>query len=218
MQNNKNQVMRTVAILLAIIGLMLGLVVSHYMHRTSKMDSTRFHGTWLDEPREVAAFDLIGTEGPFNHANLQHRWTMMFFGFTTCQSICPTTMVELAKMTQLLEKQGVTPLPQVVLVSLDPERDTGKKLHQYVTAFHPQFLGARGENLEAVKAMANEMGVAYTKVALPGDKDKQHYNIEHTGTLMLFNPEGKLCAFFTMPHHAKLLAKDYLLAISSDRS
>ncbi len=213
MQRKKNRAMHTVAISLAVIGLMLGLAVSHYMHRSSKIDNARFHGTWLDEPREVASFELIGTEGPFNNASLQHRWTMMFFGFTTCPSICPTTMVELAKMTQLLEKQGVKPLPQVVLVSLDPERDTVKKLHQYVTAFHPQFLGARGESLEAVKAMANEMGVAYTKVTVPGDKDKQHYNIEHTGTVMLFNPEGKLSAFFTMPHHAKLLAKDYRLAI-----
>lgn len=217
MQSEKKRVMQTVVIVLAMMGLILGLLVSQYMHRTAKMDSSRFHGTWLDEPREVAAFNLVGAQGPFSNASLQGRWTMMFFGFTTCPSICPTTMVELAKMTEILEKEGVKPLPQVILVSLDPERDTVKKLHQYVTAFHPQFLGARGENVEAVKSMANEVGVAYTKVALPDDQDKQHYNIEHTGTIMLFNPEGKLNAFFTMPHRAKLLAKDYQLAISADR-
>lgn len=217
MQNNKKRVAQTVVIIIAIMALMSGLLVSQYLHRASKMDSSRFHGTWLGEPREIKAFNLMGTEGAFNNASLQHRWTMMFFGFTTCPSICPTTMAELAKMTDMLEKQGVTPLPQIILVSLDPERDTVKKLHQYVTAFHPQFLGARSDDLEAVKAMANELGVAYTKVSVPGDQDKQHYNIEHTGTIMLFNPEGKLSAFFTMPHHAKLLAKDYQLAISTTR-
>lgn len=217
MQCKKNQVLRTVAVLLAVIGLFTGLAVSHEMHRASKMDSTRFHGTWLDAPREVTAFDLMSTDGVFNHARLQNKWTMIFFGFTTCPSVCPTTMAELARMMRLLEKQGVKPLPQVVMVSLDPERDTLKKLHQYVTAFHPQFLGVRSESQERVKAMANEMGVAYTKVGIPGDKDKQHYNIEHTGTVMLFNPEGQLNAFFTMPHHAKLLAKDYQLAISTDQ-
>lgn len=217
MQRKKNRVIKTAAILLSIMALLLGLFVSQSMHRTSKFDHSRFHGTWLDEPRKMSDFNLTSTQGPFTNAGLQHQWTMMFFGFTTCPSVCPTTMAELAKMTQILEKEGVTPMPRVILVSLDTERDTLEKLQQYVTAFHPTFVGARGENPEAVKTMANEVGVAYTKVALPGDKNPQHYNIEHTGTVMLFNPEGKLSAFFTMPHHAKSLAQDYQLAIAPDR-
>ncbi len=214
MQRKKNRMMTTVVVLLAVVGLSLGLFVSQYVHQPTKVDGSEFHGTWLDKPRDVSAFNLMGTDGAFTNASLEHHWTMMFFGFTTCPSICPTTMVELEKMVHLLEEQGVKPLPQVVLVSLDSKRDTAEKLNQYVTAFNPHFLGARSENEEEVKAMAQEMGVAYTKVNVSGDESNKDYSIEHTGTVMLFNPQGKLCAFFTMPHQATLLAEDYRRAIS----
>lgn len=212
----KNSIMKTVLVSLGIIGLSLGLFVSQYFHRTSTIDMSQFHGTWLDKPREVKAFELMGTDNEvFNNAKLEHQWTMMFFGFTSCSSICPTTMAELGKMIQLLEARGVKLLPQVVLVSLDPERDSLETLKQYVTAFNPNFYGARGESEDSVKAMAEEMGVAYMKVAPVNSVDEKNYNIEHTGTVMLFNPQGKLSAFFTMPHKAQSLADDYQLAAGS---
>jgi protein SCO1 len=199
---------------IAIIALSLGLLVSYQMNRGSKsVDMTSFNGTWLSQARDVSAFDLMGTAGKFNNAQLKDHWTMMFFGFTTCPSICPTTMVELSQMMSLLEHQHVKPLPQVVMVSLDPEHDTVEKLQHYVTAFHPQFLGASGVNEQGVKLFAKELGVAYSKTVTIDSKGRPHDNIEHTGTVMLFNPEGKLAAFFTMPHHARMLAKDYQLAI-----
>jgi protein SCO1/2 len=213
MKSKQNRVMRTVVILLAMVALIFGLFVSQYMHRSAQLDQAQFHGTWLDKSREVSAIELMGTNGPFNNASLEHHWTMMFFGFTTCPTICPTTMAELAKMMGILEKQGVTPLPQVVLVSLDPERDSVDKLQHYVTAFNPHFLGARGANEAVVKSLAEEMGVAYTKIQAPDVANHQTYNIEHTGTVMLFNPKGQLQAFFTMPHQAALLAEDYRLAV-----
>jgi protein SCO1 len=210
-----NRVMGTVVVLLACMGLMLGLFVAQFMHRTHPSDMTHFHGTWLDTPREMSSFNLMGTANtPFNNTSLKHHWTMMFFGFTQCPSICPTTMVELAKMYQLLEHKGVQQLPQVVFVSLDPDRDSLDKLTQYVTAFNPHFYGARSQTEAEVKAMARELGVAYAKVALANQAEKQkNYVIEHTGTVMLFNPEGQLSAFFTMPHKAEELAEDYQLAI-----
>ncbi len=214
MQNKHNRVLITVVLLLAFAGLSMGLFMSQYMSRAPKKAMAEFHGTWLDKPRDVSVFELMGTDGPFNNASLEHHWTMMFFGFTTCPTICPTTMAELSQMVHLLEAQGVKPLPQVVLVSLDPERDTVEKLHQYVTAFNVDFIGARGANEEVVKAVAKEMGIAYVKVHPQGKNDTQHYNIEHTGTVMLLDPTGKLVAFFTMPHQAALLAKDYQLAIA----
>lgn len=213
MLQKKNRIMATVVVLMAIVGLSLGLFVSQYTHRAPKMDQSKFHGAWLDKPRVVSEFDLMGTDkAPFNNASLLHHWTMVFFGFTSCASICPTTMAELSKMMQLLEQQEVTPLPRVVLISLDPERDSKKALKQYVTAFNPHFIGARGASEDAVKTLAQEIGIAYTKVASPGNK--QQYNIDHTGTIMLFNPDGKLCAFFTMPHKSKDLAEDYRLVIN----
>ena len=67
---------------------------------------------------------------------------------------------------------------------------------------------------DAIKAMTHEMGIAYLKVAQKNTDDASHYDIEHTGSILLFNPQGKLVAFFTTPHQAALLAKDYMLLIA----
>jgi protein SCO1/2 len=150
---------------------------------------------------------------PFTNASMKGHWTMVFFGFTNCGSICPTTMAELGKMYHLLEKKSAKNLPQVVMISVDPERDNLDKLSHYVKAFDPHFYGARGDE-SAVNAMTKEMGVAYAKIATPTDANPQNYDIEHTGTVMLFNPNGELSAFFTMPHYASSLAKDYLMLAS----
>jgi len=214
MLNKKNRIGITVSVLLAIVGLIFGLFVSQYVHRTHQIDTSQFHGAWLDKPRELSAFHLMQTdETVFDNQSLLGHWTMVFFGFTTCPSVCPTTMVELSKMFRLLEKNSVMPMPRVILVSLDPETDSLGKLKEYVTAFNPNFLGARGVDDAAVKTMAQEIGIAYTKVY--SSENEQKYTIDHTGTIMLFNPEGNLTAFFTMPHQAKELAKDYQLAVAT---
>lgn len=138
----------------------------------------------------------------------------MFFGFTNCGYLCPTTMAELGKMYRILESQHVKQLPQIVMVSIDPERDDQNKLFNYVTSFHPQFYGARGQE-EAIKNMTHEMGIAYAKILeKEGTGDTKNYDIQHSGAVILFNPQGELNAFFTTPHHADVLAKDYLLLVS----
>lgn len=214
MFKQKNRIYLTVLLLIALISVTFGFFVSQYMHQSPKMDVAKFHGTWLENPREVSSFEFNGTnQKPFNNKSLANHWTMMFFGFTKCPTICPVTMAELGKMYQLLSEKGVNQMPQVVMVSLDPERDSIDVLDKFVKAFNPDFLGAKADSEEGVKVLTQEMGVAFTKVtpSALGD-EKQAYSIEHTGTVMLFNPKGQLCAFFTMPHQASNLAEDYIRA------
>lgn len=214
MSNQKNHIMITVACLLGIAALVLGLFVAQHINLNRSRELSEFHGTILDTPRAVNAFKLMGIDNvPFNNASLQGHWTIVFFGFTNCGSICPTTMAELGKMYRLLEEKGEKKLPQVVMVSVDPSRDNLKKLEHYVKAFDPHFYGARGDE-DSVEEMSNEIGIAYTKIVRQGNEDSSNYDIEHTGTIILFNPKGELSAFFTMPHQAPLLAKDYLLLVS----
>ena len=97
------------------------------------------------------------------------------------------------------------------MVSIDPKRDTLDKLSDYVKSFNPHFYGARGDN-KAVKKMTREMGIAYAKIAL-SPADAQKYDIQHSGAIMLFNPQGELNAFFTTPHQADSLAQDYQLLV-----
>lgn len=215
MTNQKKGIVYTVVGLLAIVALVVGVFVSQYVHFPKKVDPNQFQGTYLQQPRTVQAFDLKGIDHQsFTNESLKGEWTMIFFGFTNCGNICPTSMAELGKMYRLLEAKGVKKLPQVVMISIDPKRDNLKKLGQYVKAFDSHFYGARG-NESAVKAMTRELGVVYSKVAFKeGDPASDHYDIQHSGAIMLFNPKGKLNAFFTMPHHAESLASDYMQLVS----
>ena len=214
MLDRKNRITLTVACLFALAALILGIFISQHVREDHVIDVQQFHGTYLDKPRAVKAFSLTGIDNKsFNNASLLGHWTMMFFGFTNCGHVCPTTMAELGKMYRLIEDKGVKTLPQIVMISVDPERDSLDKLDHYVKAFHPEFYGARGDEASIAK-LSQELGVAYTKMMLKGHDDSQHYDIEHTGTVMLFNPKGELNAFFTMPHQASFLAKDYLLLVS----
>ncbi|KTD05676.1 SCO family protein [Fluoribacter gormanii] len=204
----------TVVVLLALAGLLSGIFVGQHVHFKKKIDVSRFHGTYLENPRQVNQFNLTGIdEKPFDNKSLKGKWTLMFFGFTNCGYVCPTTMAELSKMYRILEEKGVKNLPRVVMISIDPERDNQEKLGHYVTSFHPDFYGARGDE-QSIKLMTREMGIAYAKVIEKGSNDTTNYDIQHSGALMLFNPQGELNAFFTTPHHADLLAKDYMLLVS----
>lgn len=204
----------TVTILLALAALFAGIYVSQHMHFKKKIDVAQFHGTYLENPRTVNQFSLTGIDNkPFENDSLQGQWTLIFFGFTNCGYLCPTTMAELGKMYRILEQKDVKNLPHIVMISIDPERDTLEKLAPYVKAFHSSFYGARGDE-ESIKAMTREMGIAYAKIINTDSSNNQSYDMQHSGAVMLFNPQGELNAFFTTPHHADLLAKDYMLLVS----
>ncbi|WP_133136873.1 SCO family protein [Legionella rowbothamii] len=204
----------TVVILLALAGLFSGIFVGQHMHFKKKIDVANFHGTYLENPRTVNQFSLTGTDQKaFDNASLQGKWTVLFFGFTNCGYICPTTLAELGKMYRILEDKGVKDLPRVVMISIDPERDDQEKLGSYVSSFHPDFYGARGDDA-SIKAMTREMGIAYAKIMEKDTSDPKSYDMQHSGALMLFNPQGELNAFFTTPHRADLLAKDYIQLVS----
>jgi protein SCO1/2 len=211
MSNKIKSLRLTIVILLAIVAFMAGLFVSQHHSSKNMIDLKQLHGTALKHPHEVSPFSLQGTNNkPFNNVSLNGSWTMMFFGFTHCGYVCPTTMAELGKMYRLLQERGVPVLPQVVMISVDPTHDSTDVLSNYVHAFDAHFYGARGSDA-AVKRLAEEVGIAYFSVP---DSDKTVHsqdNIEHTGTIILFNPKGQLVAFFTSPHHADFLARDYQL-------
>lgn len=204
----------TVAILLAVAGLFLGIFVSQHLQKSSQIDMAQFHGTYLEHPRTVNQFSLEGIDKlPFENSSLQGHWTLVFFGFTQCGYVCPTTMAELSKMYKILEEKKVKHLPQVVMISVDPQRDTLDRLKSYVRSFHSSFYGATGQE-QAIQLITQELGIAYAKIISRTDNSSQHYDIQHSGAVMLFNPQGELNAFFTTPHQADLLAKDYMMLVS----
>lgn len=212
MQNQKNGVKYTIITLLAIVAIITGVYsfkVSNIQNK--KVNSKDFNGTLLDTPRQISEFNLQRTDKKiFNNKSLLGHWTFIFFGFTNCGYMCPTTMAELGKTYRLLQNKGTQTLPEVVMISLDPKRDSLEKLEKYVHAFDAHFYGARGSDAD-IHAMTQELGIAYANVSIKTSQGKEKNDIEHTGAIMLFNPKGKLAAFFTSPHNSDLLAKDFLI-------
>lgn len=208
MSANRNRITLTVVVLVAFMALLVGLFFSQHLTARKTVDVEKFHGAYLQKPRAVAEFELVGVdEKPFNNAKLKGQWTMIFFGFTNCGYLCPTTMAELGKFYRSLEDKKVRHLPNVVMISIDPERDSLEKLKVYVKAFDKHFSGARGD-MKKVDAMTKEFGVVHMKVA--GKEGDENYDIQHSGAVMLFNPQGQLNAFFSAPHNAKALVEDYM--------
>ena len=163
------------------------------------------HLTLLQSPRNVTDFQLE----QYDNNSLQGKWTLMFFGFSRCPQLCPTTMATLNKAYQLLQQQNIKELPQVVLVTLDPEYDSAQRINEYAKSFNSNFIGVRGKK-QQLDALTHELGIAYFKTTNPGQKDSNNYSINHSGTIILFNPEGKLAGFFTTPHNEKSIAGDFI--------
>ena len=147
--------------------------------------------------RALEAFELkVVAEKAFTLENLKGRWSFLFFGYTYCPDICPTTMAALKQMYLLLPPD-IQSDTQVVLISVDPERDTPEHLAQYAQAFHPDFIGATG-NHNQLSVFTKSFGVVYYKV---GD-DKEDYLVDHSSKIFLVDPDGLRHAIFQKSDNA----------------
>lgn len=172
-------------------------------------------GTWLEPARALPDVSLLDQAGqPFRTADLAGRWTFLFFGFTHCPEACPTTLALLGSVRRQLAARGLPAdqLPEVLLVSVDPERDTPAVLGQYLAAFGPGFRGATGSP-ESVRAFATALGVPYRKVAMAGSDD---YMMDHSTAILLVAPDGRLAALFAAPQTGDGLATDFAAIAGRD--
>ncbi|HEX2530051.1 MAG TPA: SCO family protein [Burkholderiaceae bacterium] len=122
-------------------------------------------------------------------ADFRGKAVVMFFGYTQCPDVCPTTMAEMASVMQALGP--LADRVQVLFVTVDPERDTAQRLAGYVPAFDPRFLGLVGDK-DATEKVAKEFRVFYQKV--PG-KEAGSYTMDHTAGSYVFDPQGRIRLF-----------------------
>ncbi len=157
-------------------------------------------GTWLPQARAVNEFSLVDTSGrPFTRADLAGGPTLVFFGFTHCPDVCPTTLLKLAQV----KKSAAVPGLRVLFVSVDPARDTPPVLGLYLHAFDPSFLGVTGDP-QAIAALAANFGVAFNRVELPGGD----YTMDHSAVVFLLDAGAHIAAIFTPPLEAPALSAD----------
>lgn len=134
--------------------------------------------------------------------------TLVFFGYTQCPDVCPTTLGELAAVKRDLGKDGER--VQGVFVSLDPQRDTPQVLKAYVSAFDPSFVGLRGSD-EETKAVARDFKVFFAQV--PG-REEGSYTIDHTAGTYVFDATGKVRLFVRYGAGAEALRHDLKLLLA----
>jgi protein SCO1/2 len=162
--------------------------------------------TGLGYARDFALTDHTGKARTL--ADFKGKAVLMFFGYTQCPDVCPTTMVELADVMKQLGP--LADKVQVLFVTIDPERDTQALLAQYVPAFDPRFIGLYGD-AAATDKVAREFKVFYQKV--PG-KTPGSYTMDHTAGSYVFDPEGHIRLFVRHGQGTEPLVHDLKLLLS----
>ncbi len=169
-------------------------------------DTPEIAGFVYPQPRPVSPFKLVNHNGSsFDLDALKGKWSFVYFGYTYCPDVCPTTLVELSRVQQLLKQAGVDADNQYFLVSVDPNRDTPKRLEDYVVFFNKKFVGVTGTE-EVLKKFTHEVGVVYD---FPDGKSGDNYTVSHSSTIALFDPDTHLHAIFTSPHRAEEIADGF---------
>ncbi|QWE20500.1 SCO family protein [Polynucleobacter sp. AP-Kolm-20A-A1] len=149
-------------------------------------------------------FSLLDPDGKVRTlADFKGKVVVMFFGYTQCPDICPTTLTEMQQVMALMGPQSDK--VQVLFVTVDPERDTAEILKQYVPAFDPRFLGLRPADEAALEKVTKDFKIYYKKV--PGTKPGT-YTMDHTAGSYAFDPEGRLRLYIKHAQGPETLAHD----------
>lgn len=162
--------------------------------------------TGLDYAKDFSIKDHNGQ--PRKLEDFRGKAVVVFFGYTHCPDVCPTTMSEMASVMHQLGP--LADRVQVLFVTVDPERDTPELLSKYVPAFDPRFLGLVGDKAETEK-IAKDFRVFYQKV--PG-KEPGSYTMDHTAGSYVFDPQGRIRLFVRHGQGAEPIAHDLKLLLS----
>ncbi len=180
------------AFMLIVVGGFIYRIGQPRLLTTSEMQANGLY--LMDPPRELGEFALTDHRGAaFTPDSLEGQWTLLFFGFTHCPDICPTTMAFLGDFVESLEGTEVADT-EVVMVSVDPARDTPDVLASYVPFFNPGFTGVTGEFLDLFR-FATALNTPFRKV--PGQGED--YQVDHSANVVLINPRGHYHGFFKAP-------------------
>ncbi|MBI80809.1 MAG: hypothetical protein CMD85_02185 [Gammaproteobacteria bacterium] len=178
------------------------LAVSLYVNKmTSKVsltnDQLKDLGLYLIEPaRELGEFKLIDSfNNEFVPDDFKGRWNALFFGFTFCPDICPITMGMLSRIEKELGLVAEDKI-KVFLVSVDPDRDTPEQLKIYLENFNDKFVGLTG-GIDQIYNFATRVNAPFSPVI---NSEDPNYTVDHYGSIVVINPEGKYAGFFRTPH------------------
>lgn len=162
-------------------------------------------------PMPLKEFSLVDHEGnEFTKDRFDGKWSVVFFGFTNCPDICPATLQQLAIANKNLQDSGAQ-VPEIVLVSVDPERDTPDVMATYVSHFTGEILGLSGDITELTQ-LTSSAGVFFEKAELPGGD----YAVDHSAAVLVINKDAAIHASFSAPHSVDSFVHDLPILMGSN--
>ncbi|MCB1560417.1 MAG: SCO family protein [Xanthomonadales bacterium] len=169
-------------------------------------------------PLPLQAFELKGPNGSLiTPEQFKGRWAMIFFGFTHCPDICPTTLARLAEAARLWDKElDASQRPAVLFVSVDPERDSPKRTTEYATYFDKAFLGGTNDDT-VLQPMARSMGMVFAKEPLDTGIEGD-YEVQHSASIVLIDPQGRRAGLIRPPLDPAAIAADMVALTQSTTS
>jgi protein SCO1/2 len=182
---------------LLIVSIILGLAAGFYFFSPHV-----FHGTVIQSPEPAFDFTLASANGDVSLNDYRGKLVLLYFGYTFCPDICPATLANVGQA--LREISTKTEDVQLIMVSLDPERDTPERLAEYVMHFHPSFIGVTGSK-DQLDKITSLYGIFYEKAKSTVNTG---YLIDHTATLLVIDREGYLKLIFPFGVTSEQIADD----------
>jgi len=187
-----------------VVGLVL-LVAAFVMQPRQSVPPPEL-ATEYPDPLPVPSVELTDdTGGVYRTEDLEQRFTLMFFGFTHCPDVCPLSMQVLAAAIDTIEANQPNLVPDVVLVSVDPARDSPSRMREYLDNFDPAFRGVTGAN-GRLDPLLDAFGITVMRQALAGN----NYNMTHNAQVFVIGPQAQLIAIMSKAEDARLVASDFL--------
>jgi len=191
-------------VIIIILATVAGILSARFfLQRTVVQDELA--ATRFPVAREVQPFELVDHNNVvFDNAALEQHWSFLFFGYTYCPDVCPTTLSVLNSIAQRL--QDVDADIRFVMVTVDPERDTPERLAEFVTYFNGDFLGVTGTD-QGLEQLTRQLGILYERVQ--PEPGSESYLVDHTAAVFLFDPDGRYHAVFSPPLSAETITGDF---------
>ena len=191
-----------------IAGIALGLVVILLVWGIPRLTPHTFTGTLLQSPSEAHNFTLYSSNGrQVSLEDYRGKLVMLYFGYTFCPDVCPASLAEASQALKILGDDAKD--VQLIMISVDPERDSPSKTAEYVKFFHPDYIGVTG-SAEEIAEVATLYGIFYQKNE---GSEATDYLVDHTATITVVDQKGHVKLVFAYGTEAEDIAADlkYLL-------
>ena len=196
---------KSIYLIVATVALAVGLSLSWYLNSNKTIELEE--GTWFGEQaRALPEFELVDhNNDPVTRNSMRGKWNLMFFGFTHCPDICPTALQTMDLMVQAIDDPDVKSDVEVYFVSVDPERDTLEILGEYVGYFNPGFIASTAAEAK-LRELTGPLGIVHE--IHKKSEDDENYGVDHSGSIVLINPDAEYAGLFSPPHNPAAMARD----------